>query len=82
MKNNMVIERFLRGMEARGSNLYSTGETLVNYTTTIAKRTSGTVYLSNRKYSNTTTVITNSLRAQIKEFPLLTLKECDHECLN
>lgn len=59
MRNKEVIDRFLQGLPAWGSNLYSTGDKLVNYNTTIAEWDSGRLYINNTKYSKTTSTHQN-----------------------
>lgn len=64
MKNNDVIKAFIDGKSACGSNLYSTGDKLINYSTCIAEyNESENRYILNiTKYSSTTSKHQNALR--------------------
>lgn len=59
MRNKEVIDKFLQKLPASGSNLYSTGDKLINYNTTIAEWDFDMLYINNTKYSKTTSVHQN-----------------------
>lgn len=65
MRNELVLENFLRGMSANNpsKNLVSTGERLMNYSTTIAKHFGGITLINGTKYSSTTSKHQNYLKA-------------------
>ena len=63
MRNEDLIEKFCNGSTTgRGSNLYIDNNKLVNYSTTIAQRTSDGVILNATKYSRTTSKLQNYVR--------------------
>jgi hypothetical protein len=63
MKNAEVIRKFVQGdTQGKGSNLYINNNNLVNYSTIIARRINGKIYLNNTKYSQTTSRIQNMIR--------------------
>jgi hypothetical protein len=72
MKNIDVIKAFVNGKSACGSNLYSTGDKLVNYNTCIAEynENENRYILNITKYSSTTSRHQNALR---KLLPLGTI---------
>lgn len=53
MKNKEVVEIFLCGEAAIGSNLYSTGDKLFSYRTCIAEWHGGYLIVNTTRYSNT-----------------------------
>lgn len=65
MRNIDVIKAFIDGKSACGSNLYSTGDKLVNYNTCIAQyyeENNKPIYILNKsKYSFTTSKHQNAL---------------------
>lgn len=76
MNNERVIKTFLDGGQAKtplrdiqngyftykGRTLYTDGNNLVNYKTTMATLRDGKVYLNTKKYSATTSKIQNLIR--------------------
>lgn len=76
MNNENVIKAFLDGNQAKtplrniqngiysykGRTLYTDGNNLVNYSTTMATLRDGKVYLNTKKYSVTTSKIQSQIR--------------------
>ena len=76
MSNENVIKAFLSGNQAKtplrniqngyysykGRTLYTDGNNLINYSTTIASLIDGKVYLNAKKYSSTTSHIQSKIR--------------------
>jgi hypothetical protein len=62
MKNEQVLVNFLNGRTSNTANLKSVGTDLINYQTRIAFLKDGTVFINDRKYSQTTSTITNRLK--------------------
>ena len=62
MKNEQVLINFLNGRTSNTANLKSSGSDLINYQTRIAFMKDGTVFINDRKYSQTTSKITNKLK--------------------
>lgn len=62
MKNEEVIKCFLKGLNAQGSNLYSTGDKLINYNTCIAQINGHTLIINGSYYSKTTSRHQNLLK--------------------
>jgi hypothetical protein len=76
MSNENVIKAFLSGNQAKtplrtiqngyytykGRTLYTDGNNLINYSTTIASLIDGKVYLNIKKYSSTTSHIQSKIR--------------------
>lgn len=77
-KNDLIKTFLLTNEEGRGSNLYISGETLVNYDTCIAYKKDGILYLNVKKYSSTTTRNQNLLRRMASEFNIRVC-ECSDE---
>ena len=65
MKNSDVIKAFVYGEPAHTLNLMSSGDKLINYSTCIAQRKDGQVYVTDTKFSKTTSVIQNALRREL-----------------
>jgi len=63
MKNIEVIENFING-DTKGNtqHLKIEDNNLINYTTVIARRINGKIYLNATKYSQTTSKIQNMIR--------------------
>ena len=62
MTNDQVLINFLNGKTSNTKNLASIGNDLINYTTRIAFMKEGIVFINDRKYSQTTSKITNRLK--------------------
>jgi hypothetical protein len=64
MKNSEVISKFFEGKTGNTANLFSDGNTLINYQTVIAKRIPNetNIYLNKDRYSSTTSKIQNMIR--------------------
>ena len=76
MNNERVIKEFLNGNQAKtplrniqngyytykGRTLYTDGNNLINYSTTIATLKDGKLYLNINKYSSTTSHIQSKIR--------------------
>ena len=62
MTNDQVLVNFLNGRTSNTQNLKSVGTDLINYETRIAFMKEGTVFINDRKYSQTTSKITNRLK--------------------
>lgn len=84
MRNNDVIERFMRGYDAQNysKNLVSFGSTLFNYNTKIAQHYGGVTLVNGHKYSSTTSKHQNAVKSYGKsivlpkdEFFMITEKE-------
>jgi len=65
MRNKDVINKFLQLLPAMSSNLYSTGHSLINYSTCIAEWSDNCIYINITKYSRTTSKNQNLLRRSI-----------------
>ena len=65
MKNIDVIRAFIYGEQAHTLNLMSSGDKLVNYSTCIAQRKDGQIYVADTKFSKTTSKIQNDLRREL-----------------
>ena len=65
MKNIDVIKAFIYGEQAHTLNLMSSGDKLINYSTCIAQRKDGQIYVTDTKFSKTTSVIQNALRREL-----------------
>lgn len=66
MKNKDVIELFLQKKEASGSNLYSDGQKLINYNTTLAQwHDNYHLIVNNTRYSVSTSRNQNWLKSAI-----------------
>ena len=61
MRNSEVIQCFLNQEAANGSNLYSTGDKLVSYSTTIAQWKVGRLILNTTYYSRSTSKWQNQI---------------------
>ena len=61
-KNDLIRTYLLTKEENKGSNLYISGNALINYSTCIAYKKDGLLYLNVEKYSVTTTKNQNLLR--------------------
>lgn len=75
MRNKEVIDKFLQKLPASGSNLYSTGDKLINYNTTIAEWDSGRLYINNTKYSKTTSTHQNYIIYRTRYSDLVNLNK-------
>ena len=64
MRNAKVVEAFVKGEAASGSNLISTGNELISYSTVIAQYENGgkDIVMTSKKYSQTTSTHQNMLR--------------------
>lgn len=82
MKNSEVIKAFIEGKNAIGSNLISVDGKLINYTTVIASKEDNIIYLSNKHYSQTTSIHQNRIKQLMGEYQALILKEVEHDVLN
>ena len=76
-KNKEVIEDFLNGKTAIGSNLYSTGTKLINYNTVIAEWDLEKLYINTTRYSKTTSVHQNYILRIIKDWPFIYINKKD-----
>ena len=66
MKNKDIIELFLQKKKASGSNLYSDGNKLVNYSTTLAQwHDNYNLIVNNTRYSVSTSKNQNWLKGAI-----------------
>lgn len=65
MKNTDVIRVFIYGEQAHTLNLMSSGDKLINYSTCITQRKDGQIYVTDTKFSKTTSVIRNALRREL-----------------
>ena len=66
MKNKDVIEMFLSKKPAKGSNLYSDGQKLINYNTTLAQwHDNYHLIVNNTRYSVSTSKNQNWLKSAI-----------------
>ena len=65
MKNTDVIRAFIYGDVLHTTNLRSTGDKLINYSTCIAQRKDGQIYVTETKFSTTTSKIQNALRREL-----------------
>ena len=65
MKNTDVLKAFIYGEQAHTLNLMSSGDKLINYSTCIAQRKDGQIYVTDTKFSKTTSVIQNALRREL-----------------
>jgi hypothetical protein len=68
MRNSDVIKCFLRGLDAKGSNLYSTSEKLINYNTCIAQIVNNILIINNTFYSSTTSRHQNLLKKLAEDY--------------
>jgi len=64
MTNLSAVREFVGGREAQGSNLRSTGNELISYSTVIAQYENGgqDIAMTSKKYSRTTSAHQNLLR--------------------
>ena len=62
MKNIEVLENFLNKKHGRTKNLNSVGSSLINYQTEIAYMKENVVFINSKKYSPTTSKITEQLK--------------------
>jgi len=62
MTNLSAVREFVGGREAQGSNLRSTGNELISYSTVIAQYENGGIAMTSKKYSRTTSAHQNLLR--------------------
>lgn len=63
MNKEQLIKEFVNGAEqGKGSNLEIMGDKLYNYSTVIAIRKNGIIYLNAKKYSQTTSRNQNLIR--------------------
>ena len=68
MKNKDVIEMFLSKKPAKGSNLYSDGKRLINYSTTLAEWYGSTsLFVNATRYSVSTSKNQSWLKCAIDE---------------
>ena len=65
MKSIDVIKAFIYGEQAHTLNLMSSGDKLINYSTCISQRKDGQIYVTDTKFSKTTSVIQNALRREL-----------------
>ena len=65
MKNTDVIKAFIYGEQAHTLNLMSSGDKLINYSTCIAQRKDGQIYVTDAEFSTTTSKIQNALRREL-----------------
>ena len=65
MKNTDVIRAFIYGDVLHTANLRSTGDKLINYSTCIAQRKDGQIYVTDTKFSVTTSKVQNALRREL-----------------
>lgn len=65
MKNLDVIKAFIYGDTLHTTNLRSTGDKLINYSTCIAQRKDGQIYVTDTKFSISTSKIQNALRKEL-----------------
>lgn len=65
MKNIDVIRAFVYGEQAHTLNLMSSGDKLINYSTCIAQRKDGQIYVTDTKFSVSTSKIQNALRREL-----------------
>lgn len=65
MKNIDVIRAFVYGEQAHALNLMSSGDKLINYSTCIAQRKDGQIYVTDTKFSKSTSTIQNMLRREL-----------------
>lgn len=80
MRNREVVREFLNHEPATGSDLYSTGDKLVSYATTIAEWQSGKVLLvNNTSYSRTTNKQRNYLYPIPDYIEVITLENVPRE---
>lgn len=64
-ENIDVIKAFVYGEQAHTLNLMSSGDKLINYSTCIAQRKDGQIYVTGTKFSKTTSIIQNALRREL-----------------
>jgi len=71
MKNSDVIKAFLLGNIASSNNLFSSGDKLISYSTTIAQfnREDCNYYINNTKYSVTTSKAHNEVARLLDGHP-------------
>ena len=65
MKNTDVIRAFIYGEQAHTLNLMSSGDKLINYSTCIAQRKNGQIYVADTKFSVSTSKIQSALRREL-----------------
>ena len=65
MKNLDVIRAFIYGDTLHTTNLRSTGDKLINYSTCIAQRKDGKIYVTDTKFSMSTSKIQSALRREL-----------------
>lgn len=65
MKNLDVIKAFIYGEQAHTLNLMSSGDKLINYSTCIAQRKNGQIYVADTKFSVSTSKIQSALRREL-----------------
>lgn len=68
MKNIDTIDMFLDKHLAHGSNLYSTGTHLINYSTCIGQWDNGNLIINETKYNHTTSKNQNYLKRKSSNF--------------
>lgn len=64
-RNIDVIRAFIYGEPAHTLNLMSSGDKLINYSTCIAQRKDGKVYVTDTKFSVSTSKIQSALRKEL-----------------
>lgn len=64
-KNIDVIKAFIYGDTLHTTNLRSTGDKLINYSTCLAQRKDGKIYVTDSKFSQTTSKIQSALRKEL-----------------
>ena len=65
MKNLDVVRAFIYGEQAHTLNLMSSGDKLINYSTCIAQRKDGKIYVTDSKFSVSTSKIQSALRREL-----------------
>ena len=65
MKNLDVIKAFIYGEQAHTLNLMSSWDKLINYSTCIAQRKNGQIYVADTKFSVSTSKIQSALRREL-----------------
>jgi hypothetical protein len=65
MKNIDVIKAFTARETAKSTNLWTTGNYIVNYSTTLAQYGDGEIIVNMTKYSTSTSTIQNKLLAEL-----------------
>ena len=64
-RNDEILKAFIDGNKASNRNLYTDGNNLINYSTRIAEKRNGFIYISSMRYSITTSKIQNKLRYMV-----------------